>query len=220
MSKTTTDQNTHVSVIQAILLSLTFSGLFVVPLGCANVDKGRHSNAEGGRAESFAKQTVTLGDPWEKDFGYVQAVKVRDTIFVAGQLSFDEKGTLQGTDMEAQIRRAYANVEKVLRLNGVAMKDVVEEVIYVTDMQAALAVAPKIRRSVYAEQIQASERIQVASTIVQVSRLAFPEALVEIKVIAKFEMPAAEPPRPSRGDSGSGSGGGRGRRGGGMGSPF
>jgi hypothetical protein len=55
-----------------------------------------------------------------------------------------------------------------------------------------------------------SEHPQVASTIVQVNRLAFPEALVEIKVTAKGEMTATGPSQSSSGNRGM-RGGGRSR---------
>src|SRR6185437_11631392 len=34
------------------------------------------------------------GVPWEDAYGYAQAVKIGDTIYVSGQLSHDDKGTL------------------------------------------------------------------------------------------------------------------------------
>ena len=49
--------------------------------------------------------------PWEKEYGYAQAVKVGDTIYVSGQVSHDEKGNIVGLrDMETQMRQAYANM--------------------------------------------------------------------------------------------------------------
>ncbi len=33
---------------------------------------------------------------WEKDFGYSQAVKVGKTIYLAGQVSHDDKGNIVG----------------------------------------------------------------------------------------------------------------------------
>jgi enamine deaminase RidA (YjgF/YER057c/UK114 family) len=59
-----------------------------------------------------------------------------------------------------------------------AMDDVVEEVLYVTDMAAAFEVRKKIGPQSYADPKR------VASTIVEISRLAIPGQLVEIKVIA------------------------------------
>ena len=207
-------KSAHFSFPQ-VTIGLILSGLFVAPLGCASMEPGRHRNSAGGTYD-FSKQTMIIGVPWEKDFGYAAAVKTRGMIYVSAQPSFDDKGAIQGTEMEAQMRQAYANIEEILRRNGATMKDVVEEVIYVTDMQAALAVAPKIRRSVYAEHAPASDPLQVASTIVQVGRLAFPEALVEIKVTAQVESPKADSSESSNDSNGRRGGGGQRGRGGGF----
>jgi enamine deaminase RidA (YjgF/YER057c/UK114 family) len=52
---------------------------------------------------------------WEKEYGYCQAVKVDNTIYASGQVSHDDKGNIVGRgEMEAQMRQAYANFEKVL----------------------------------------------------------------------------------------------------------
>jgi len=199
-----------------IFLAIVFSGSFIALLGCANMETGRHRSSVVESADDVGRQTMVLGVPWEKDFGYSAAVKTRGMIYVSGQLSFDDKGTIQGTDTETQMRQAYANIEEILKRNGATMKDVVEEVIYVTDMQAALAVAPKVRRNVYAEHAPASDQLQVASTIIQVGRLAFPEALVEIKVTAQVERPKADSSESSNDSNGRRGGGGQRGRGGGF----
>jgi enamine deaminase RidA (YjgF/YER057c/UK114 family) len=59
------------------------------------------------------------------------------------------------------------------------MDDIVEEVVYVTDMDAAFAVAGQVRAEAY------GGRPVVASTILVTPRLAFADQLIEIKVIAK-----------------------------------
>ena len=54
------------------------------------------------------KETKSLDMPWEKEYGYAQAVKVGDTIYVSGQVSHDDKGNIVGRgDMEVQMRQAY-----------------------------------------------------------------------------------------------------------------
>ena len=107
-------------------------------------------------------------------------MKVGDTIYLAGQVSHDDKGTILGAgDMEAQMRAAYANVQKVLAQYGATMDNVVEEVIFVTEMDAAMEARSKIGVDVF------GGPPAVASTIVQIQRLAFPELLVEIRCVAK-----------------------------------
>ena len=126
------------------------------------------------------KETGSLGMPWESEYGYSQAVKVGDTIYLSGQVSHDDSGNIVGSgDMEAQMRQAYANVEKVLAHYGATMDAIVDEVLFVKNMEAAFAARVKWRQETF-RGVPAW-----ASTIVQIQRLAFPEFLIEIKCIAK-----------------------------------
>lgn len=130
---------------------------------------------------TIKKETKTLRMPWEREFGYAQAVKVGDTIYLAGQVSHDAEGNFVGVkEMEAQMRQAYANVEKLLKDYGAGMENVVDEVLFVTDMEAAFAARVKCRQDVF------GGFPALASTIVQIERLAFPELLIEIKCVAKI----------------------------------
>ena len=126
------------------------------------------------------KETKSLGMPWEKEYGYAQGVKVGDTIYLSGQVSHDETGKIVGPgDMEAQMRQAYANIKKVLAQYGATMDNIVDEILFVTDMDAAFAAAVKCRQDVF------SGTPVVASTIVQIQRLAFSDLMIEIKCVAK-----------------------------------
>jgi len=138
------------------------------------------------------KQLAMLGMLWEKAYGYAQAVRVGNTIYVSGQLSHDEQGNFvapappDGADsatreshMELQMRASYANAVKVLAHLGASLKHVVEEVLYVTDMDAAFAVAGVVRKAAYG-----NDAPQCASTIAQVTRLAFRQQLIEIRFTA------------------------------------
>jgi 2-iminobutanoate/2-iminopropanoate deaminase len=119
---------------------------------------------------------------WEKEYGYAQAVKVGDTIYLSGQVSHDDEGKIVGIrDMEAQMRQAYANIKKVLAGYGATIDNVVDEILFVTDMDTAFAAAVKCRREVF------SGTPIVASTIVQIQRLAFPDLMIEIRCVAKLD---------------------------------
>jgi len=139
------------------------------------------------------KETRGHGMPWEADYGYAQAVKVGDTIYLSGQLSHDDDGNLVGeapvdeegnildhSNIEIQMRQTYKNAKKILAKFGTSLNNVVDEVVYVTDMDKAFAVAGTVRKEAYG-----SERPAVASTLLVIPRLAFPSQLVEIKFIAK-----------------------------------
>jgi enamine deaminase RidA (YjgF/YER057c/UK114 family) len=140
------------------------------------------------KGRTVRRQSAYLGVPWEEAYGYAQAVKVGDTIHVSGQLAHDARGELvapapigddgRPTDfanMELQMRATYANASRLLAQFEATLDDVVEETLFVLDVPAAFAVAGKVRKEAYG-----TDKPQVASNLIGVSRLAFPEQLIEI----------------------------------------
>jgi enamine deaminase RidA (YjgF/YER057c/UK114 family) len=134
------------------------------------------------------KRTANFGVPWEKAYGYSQAVQVKGIIYVSGQLSHDRAGNLVAparldptgrpldfSSMEEQMRQTYANAVAVLAEFGASLDDVVEETLYVLDVDAAFAAAGKVRKEMYGAEIP-----ECASNLIGVSRLAFPEQLIEV----------------------------------------
>ncbi|SNS63515.1 RidA family protein [Pseudomonas segetis] len=142
-----------------------------------------------------AKKTASFGVAWEGLYGYVQAVQVKDTIYLSGQLSHDSKGDLiapadltpEGkpadfSAMEAQMRQTYKNIVDLLAEFGAGLEHVVEETLFVIDVPAAFAAAGKVRKEFYGAEIP-----QVASNLIGVSGLAFPQQLIEITIRAVVE---------------------------------
>lgn len=129
---------------------------------------------------TISKEVKNLNVPMEEIYGYQQAVKVGDTIYLSGQVSHDENGELVGSgDMEAQMRQAYANIKKLLAEYGADMENIVDETLFVTDMEAAFAAAVKCRKEIF------SGIPVTASTVVKIAQLALPGFLIEIKCVAK-----------------------------------
>ena len=171
---------------------ITWSRRSALAVAGAGVAVSALQPATAGAQSKLAKEVANFGMPWEEQYGYAQAVKVGDTIYVSGQLSHDDQGNMVAPapldpagkiadhgSMGAQMAQSYANVKKVLANFGATMDNIVEEVVYVTDMDAAFAVAGKVRKEAF------GGRPVVASTILVTPRLAFPDQLIEIKVIAK-----------------------------------
>ena len=136
----------------------------------------------------FNDDTAYWGVPWEESYGYPQARRVGNEIFVSGQFNHDEEGNLVApapldvdgrpsdfSSMGEQMRASYDNVSKLLALYGATMQDVVEETLYVLDMDAAFAVVGKVRKAAYG-----TDRPQAASNIIGVPRLAQRPQLIEI----------------------------------------
>ncbi|CAL9613885.1 hypothetical protein SUDANB121_05711 [Nocardiopsis dassonvillei] len=143
---------------------------------------------------SGENRTESHGVPWEETYGYVQALQRGDTIYVSGQVAHDGPApTLVApapvgpdgrvTDFggtAAQMRQCYANAARLLERFGASLDDVVDEVIYVVDAAEGDAVAGEVRKEAYGRPDP-----QVASTMIGTPRLAFPELLVEIKLVAR-----------------------------------
>ncbi len=126
------------------------------------------------------KEAKSLNMAWEQEYGYSQAVKVGDTIYISGQVSHDDEGNVLGDgDMEVQMRAAYANVGKVLAQYGASMENVVDEILFVTEMDSAFDARVKMKDEVF------DGVPVVASTIMQIQSLAFPLLMIEIRCIAR-----------------------------------
>ena len=124
------------------------------------------------------KEIQSLGMPWEKEYGYAQAVKKGDTAWLAGQVGHDDKGLL-AEGMEAQMIKAYANIKKLLAGFDMEMDDVVEEVLYVLDIGAAFNARKKHGKEFY------PDPNRIPSTLIVVSGLTLPGQVIEIKIVAR-----------------------------------
>lgn len=147
----------------------------------------------------LTKKVANLGVAWESNFGYVQAVQVKDTIYLSGQLSHDSEGNFVApaeldvagrpvdySQMEQQIRQTYVNAKKLLSEFGATLDDVVEEALFVLDVPEGFSAGAKVRKEMYGASMP-----QCASSIFGVSALARPEQLVEITFRAVIDRPAS-----------------------------
>jgi reactive intermediate/imine deaminase len=66
---------------------------------------------------------------------YSQAVKVGDTVYLAGQIPLvPETMALESGDMRAQVRRVFENLAAVAKASGGSLQDVVKLNVYLTDL--------------------------------------------------------------------------------------
>ena len=109
-------------------------------------------------------------------YSHVVVVEARKTIFVSGQLARDAQGNVVGAgDMRAQLRQTGENIKAALAAAGATLDDVVKTNTYVTDIEEFFK-----HTDVRMEYFGALP----TSTTVEVRRLAHPDLLVEIEVIA------------------------------------
>ena len=111
---------------------------------------------------------------------YTQAVTVSGTgrqIFVAGQLARDADGNCVGRgDMRAQIQQVGENIKACLEAAGATLADIVKTNTYVTDFEE-FSKHGDMRMRYFGPATP-------TSTTVQISRLADPDAMIEIEAIA------------------------------------
>jgi 2-iminobutanoate/2-iminopropanoate deaminase len=108
---------------------------------------------------------------------YADAVVAGDTLYVSGIVPVDAAGhVVGGDDVVAQARQVFANMERVLSAAGATAADVVKVTIYLLDVDDRPKINP-VRQEFFGS-------TRPASTLVEVSRLAIPGALLEIEAIA------------------------------------
>ncbi len=112
--------------------------------------------------------------PWEQEIGYAQAIRSGRTIHVAGTVGANENGF--PSDLESQMKLAYAAIRRTLDHFGASLSDVVNERIYTTDMESLIK-AQEARKQIYGKWLP-------AATWVEVKRLYRTEAKLEIEVEA------------------------------------
>lgn len=108
---------------------------------------------------------------------YTDAVEAAGFLYVSGMLPVDAGGELVGVgDVITQSEQVLDNVGAVLKATGATFDDVVRVGVYVRDM-ADLELINTVRRRYFGD-------ARPASTLVEVSALALPDALVEIEAVA------------------------------------
>lgn len=119
---------------------------------------------------------------WQNQFGFSQGNDVtgaQRVLFCAGQASTDAEGRpVHAGDMRAQINQPFDNLETVLVSAGFAMSDVVRLNYYTTDVDLLLGAYDAVTSRL------AKAACQPSSTLLGISRLAFPELLIEIEATA------------------------------------
>jgi reactive intermediate/imine deaminase len=111
--------------------------------------------------------------------GYTHVVQVRSgrTIYIAGQVAFDKSGNLVGKgDFAAQTTQVFENLKSALAAAGATFDNLVKVTTFVTDL-SEMQTLRSIRGNYYGKNAP-------ASTLVQITRLANPDLMIEIEAIA------------------------------------
>ncbi len=110
--------------------------------------------------------------------GYSHIVKVNNTIYVSGQIPLDQDGNIVGEgDIAVQTEQVYENLKRCLEAAGATMSDIVMLGVKVTDVEDYDKNTREVRKKYFG-------KYRPATTCVEVSRLYFPEIIIEVEATA------------------------------------
>jgi enamine deaminase RidA (YjgF/YER057c/UK114 family) len=122
------------------------------------------------------RQRITLGGAFEERAGYSRAVRVGDTVYVAGTAALQDGKPVAPGDAAAQTRHILGIIERALTQAGATIDEVVRYRVFVTSVADWPAVAAELGHTF--------SEIRPAGTLVVVAALVDPGLVVEIEVDA------------------------------------
>jgi reactive intermediate/imine deaminase len=111
--------------------------------------------------------------------GYTHVVQVHGgrTIYIAGQVALDKSGNVVGKgDFAAQATQVFENLKSALAAGGATFDNLVKLTTFVTDL-SQMQTLRSIRAKYYGKN-------PPASTLVQITKLAHDDLMIEIEAIA------------------------------------
>lgn len=82
--------------------------------------------------------------------GYSAAIRSGDLLFVSGQVGARADGSVE-PEFEAQVRRAFANLEAVLEAAGCGFGDIVDVTSFHTDPENQMAAVMAVKAEIFAD---------------------------------------------------------------------
>lgn len=128
---------------------------------------------------TIEKKLFNFDVPWEHNISFSQGASVRGgrLILLSGQASIDDEGKVVGKDdMALQVETSLAAVRRALKVAGATPADVVKVNFYTTDCRA-FHKTQAIREAFFPKPYP-------AQTLMEVTRLAMRDFLVEVEVTA------------------------------------
>lgn len=151
-------------------------------LGCGYAQAQRTKPALRQKSTSNSSKTMRITQiqvtpDTYKPYRLAQGYRAGDFLFISGQTALDDAGQLIGLgDFDQQAEKTFQNLEKVLKAGGSSLKNVIKVTILLRDMgnfDKVVALRGKYFTAPYP-----------ADTILEVSSLFSPDALIEIEATA------------------------------------
>jgi 2-iminobutanoate/2-iminopropanoate deaminase len=129
------------------------------------------------RSRKRTSNPKTVAPPLKGYYSNAVRVSSGPLLFISGQIALDKTGKLVGKgDLRAQAVQVLENIRLILKANKADMKDIVQVTVYVTDIRAFRDIAD-IRMKYFPKD-------GPASAIVEISKLALPDLMIEIAAVA------------------------------------
>lgn len=128
------------------------------------------------------REEIYLDDLAEPISHYTHAVVTDGLVFVSGLTATDRAGNIVGDDAAAQTEEILAKLDRILRSAGSRIDLVCKVTVYLTDIDDRPKINP-VRQRVFGAS-------RPASTLIEISKLAVPGAVVEIEAVAALADPA------------------------------
>jgi len=126
------------------------------------------------------RERTSTGTDWERQVGYSRALRAGDTVRVAGTIATDDDGEVVAPgDPYEQTKHAFGIVADALSALDASIEDVVQTRMYVTDIDD--------QERVGEAHSEFFDDVRPVATMVEVSGLATPEAVVEVEAVAQVE---------------------------------
>lgn len=129
------------------------------------------------------KKEIITSEKLRKPHGvYSNAVKVKadNLLFIKGMTARDKEGNIVGEgDIKVQTRQIFENMKIILEAAGGTLDNIVKMTLFVTDINQFKEIH-EVRSEYFIQDYP-------ASTMVQVSRLASENLLIEIEAIAALD---------------------------------
>lgn len=122
------------------------------------------------------RQKIGSGTSWEKTVGYSRAIRVGNTIEVAGTTAMDGDQLIGQDNAYDQTKFIFEKIEIALKSLGASLEDVVRTRMYVTNIEEWEEIG-RAHGLFFKD-------IQPVATMVEVNRLIDPNLKVEIEVSA------------------------------------
>ncbi|RAI00600.1 hypothetical protein DLJ53_15185 [Acuticoccus sediminis] len=83
-------------------------------------------------SEGKKRRNITFGAPLEQKYGYTRAVKVGETVYVAGTIGLDPSTGTLPDDPTAQFHNAIGIIRRALEEAGASLSEIVQLTTYVS----------------------------------------------------------------------------------------